>query len=1036
MLTATANAPALPANRLGKAGTKQFYLAKLLGLLLLLAPMLLKAQDRNQAINMVYPDSAFTDKGGHIINITKPPYNAKGDGVTDDTQAFIAAYDFVTSEIVKYGWGGAAPRPNGSYIIYVPNGTYLVSNTLIYSGDTLRHPTGFANAEALVWIRFIGQSRANTIIKLKDNAPGFGEGASKPVVSYGKTDFNNLAGQNTFRNITINTGKGNPGAIGIKFVSANSGSMEQVTVKSEDGRGRVGLEFFSTVHGYYHDITVDGFDYGVRVLDFEPTAFSMEYLTVRNQDSAGVHFVEGPGSIRLMRSENSVPAVLLSKGGGHGVITDSRFVGGASSNPAIQIKAGHLFARNITIAGYGSTVKKGSTIAATGHVTEYVSDSVYKFSDASPATSLNLPVKDVPQVPWGDPATDWANVNNYPGATATEKIQNALNSGKSTIYFPNKFYSIDAPLTIPATVKRINVMYATFSGSASPKFKINENASDPLLIHDLHMQASASVGVAHNAPRTLILDNFRHNGPTYVNNNTDPNVEVFFNVSAGGVFKNMKFWGRFLNQEATAGPQFLADNCTMWLHGFKTEKGVTAFKAFNNAKLEVLGGAFNQYGTGWPTTEYVIVNENAQVSIVACSNGGGGRFYENIVKDTQGTATKTLVRTDFPERIGLPRNFIVPLYVSHKGSYTSITGFTLINTETQAPIAGFDPIPDNAVLDFTKLDTTKLSIRANTFPQQVDRVVFDYDGTTSYSTDNAFPYALAGNDHETNAYLSWTPALGEHVLTATPYAGSDATSLAGTGSSLRFSVTNSVQNLAVGKPVTATSAQAAYPAELAVDDDVTTRWTAGTWPVWLEVDLGQVYLVEKTQLFTHANRSYRYKIEVSTDGTTYQHLNKTTLSEEAGLFTDSFAPLAARYVRVKLLEDEVEITGKEKDGWVSLAEFRVFGKTMLDAPPAPAPEGSIPKGVETKVADFFSLFRLYPNPAQGVLRVEYLASEAGQVHIRLLAMSGRGRLIRVHQAVKGANTFQIDVSALPLGVYVVQLQGAGLPLVKKLVIAR
>ncbi len=104
---------------------------------------------------------------------------------------------------------------------------------------------------------------------------------------------------NTFRNITVNTGSGNPGAVGIKFVSANSGSMEQVTIKSEDGRGKVGLDFLWPP-GYYHDITVDGLITGSGCFDFEPTS-SMEYLTVRNQDSARVHFVEGPGSIRLMR---------------------------------------------------------------------------------------------------------------------------------------------------------------------------------------------------------------------------------------------------------------------------------------------------------------------------------------------------------------------------------------------------------------------------------------------------------------------------------------------------------------------------------------------------------------------------------------------------------------------------------------------------------------------------------------------------------------------------------------------------------------
>ncbi len=59
MLTFTLNAPALPTNALGKAGIKQSWMTKLLGLLLLLMPTLLKAQDRNIGVNEVYPDPMF-----------------------------------------------------------------------------------------------------------------------------------------------------------------------------------------------------------------------------------------------------------------------------------------------------------------------------------------------------------------------------------------------------------------------------------------------------------------------------------------------------------------------------------------------------------------------------------------------------------------------------------------------------------------------------------------------------------------------------------------------------------------------------------------------------------------------------------------------------------------------------------------------------------------------------------------------------------------------------------------------------------------
>jgi hypothetical protein len=55
-----------------------------------------------------------------IVDVTWPPYSAKGDGKTDDTKAIQQALD---------------DHPAGGAIIYLPNGTYLVS-------DTLRWPQG------------------------------------------------------------------------------------------------------------------------------------------------------------------------------------------------------------------------------------------------------------------------------------------------------------------------------------------------------------------------------------------------------------------------------------------------------------------------------------------------------------------------------------------------------------------------------------------------------------------------------------------------------------------------------------------------------------------------------------------------------------------------------------------------------------------------------------------------------------------------------------------------------------------------------
>ena len=123
----------------------------------------------------------------------------------------------------------------------------------------------------------------------------------KSVLAYQHPDtaFNSCSGSNYLRNLTINIGKGNPGAVGLYFQGANQTDMRSVTIKSEDGAGKYGIWFkIGSIQGYYTDITVEGFDIGV----FDPVnpegdpAF--EYLTVKNQRIAGILHTGGGLSLR------------------------------------------------------------------------------------------------------------------------------------------------------------------------------------------------------------------------------------------------------------------------------------------------------------------------------------------------------------------------------------------------------------------------------------------------------------------------------------------------------------------------------------------------------------------------------------------------------------------------------------------------------------------------------------------------------------------------------------------------------------------
>ncbi len=108
--------------------------------------------------------------------------------------------------------------------------------------------------------------------------------------------------------------------------------------------------------------------------------------------------------------------------------------------------------------------------------------------------------------------------------------------------------------------------------------------------------------------------------------------------------------------------------------------------------------------------------------------------------------------------------------------------FTLINADTDAPVAGFDPLKDGATLDLAALPTRNLNIRANA--TDVGSVRFNLNSVQN--VESVAPYALKGDDG--GDYDAWTPAAGDYTLTATPYAQANAKGAAGTPFSLRFKV--------------------------------------------------------------------------------------------------------------------------------------------------------------------------------------------------------------------------------------------------------
>ncbi len=100
--------------------------------------------------------------------------------------------------------------------------------------------------------------------------------------------------------------------------------------------------------------------------------------------------------------------------------------------------------------------------------------------------------------------------------------------------------------------------------------------------------------------------------------------------------------------------------------------------------------------------------------------------------------------------------------IAQSGS-PSLVSFTLIDAENDTDIG---PLNDGDTLILNLLPTDKLNVRANTNPSQIDKVIFDFNGTNNFRSEGAAPYALHGD--KKGDYNEWTPAPGAHILTATP----------------------------------------------------------------------------------------------------------------------------------------------------------------------------------------------------------------------------------------------------------------------------
>jgi len=613
-------------------------------------------------------ERSFPPDSGMIS--VKTQYGAKGDGVTDDTEAIQQAI----SATVHHPQAG--PR-----IIYFPAGTYMVSRPLLEKD---------LKGEWNSLLTLQGENRATTTLKLTDHNPLY-QSVTSPaqvLVFASQNGRPNGAGNSAFDNnifdMTIDVGRGNPGAVALDFLGNNYCALRNVTLQSSDSNhtGAIGLAMLRYATGpcLMKNVVINGFDYGIKTANSEYSV-TFEDLTLLNQKLYGIFNASNVLSIRHLFSANSAPVIQNANAAGLITLIGATLRGGSPNSSSIENR-GTLYARDVSSAGYSSTLQgqPGPTI------TEYDSGPIVTQFGAKP-TSLNLPVEETPYFEESS-LSNWKSVVAYgadPAGTtdSSSAIQKAIDSGATTVYFPTGVYLAARTILVRGNVRMIegfgsslNPAGDLFSRGENPTpllkieagnatvtldhFRIGAFYPRPLPGVIFVQQDSARPVVLRDSiigvqPTTVAYQNTAHGtGSLFVENVAAQPWQISFPQSV---------FARQINPEGNR-TKISNRGGKLWILGLKTEGIGANIETDQNGSTEVLGGLVYPVWKTLPDTASFVVNDSHASFIYAVSNykpAAAGTNFEVQIQETRHGETKSLHSSSLPTR-GL--GSMIPLYSS------------------------------------------------------------------------------------------------------------------------------------------------------------------------------------------------------------------------------------------------------------------------------------------------------------------------------------------------------------------------------------
>jgi len=541
--------------------------------------------------------------------------------------------------------------PNGNRIVYLPAGTWIVT-------DTLRWPKGDGgNGEKRTILQ--GAGMLLTKIVVPPSTPGFADGKPKAVIWTGERPAQRF--RNAVRDLTLEIGAGNPQAVGLQFNASNQGTIRNVILRAAKDSGHIGLDMgFTDEIGplLVRRLMVEGFETGI-VTKWPVNSNTFEHILLRGQRKLGWHNYHQMVFARNLRSANAVTSLYNEKDSmGTVTLVDSKITGTGVEAPGI-LNQRHMYLRNVEVSGHGiavdhadkgrdkGDVKEASVITEDTSHTNVVSPFRFEgektFVEAGKVT--HLPIKETPEVPWEG---KWVNLEAFGADPEAKKdasaaLQKAIDSGADTIYLPaGKEFFFDSEVIIRGPVRRIIGLEGRFFSKGKAMWRLVDSRNDaPVVIIERMSNRSGGhvVQIRHESKRTLVVSStigFDVEG--------HGSGDIFVDDLCGQLNLNQpgqSAWCRQLNVEHQ-GTMCRNNGGRLWILGMKTEKIGTIIETVNGGITDA-AGIFIYSNAGWQDGLPAFLIENSTATLCGINERNFNRKPVSLwVRETQGGETREM----------------------------------------------------------------------------------------------------------------------------------------------------------------------------------------------------------------------------------------------------------------------------------------------------------------------------------------------------------------------------------------------------------